>query len=214
MATSFLKYVGAPSTSTGTSGYNISPSPQGGQGAFGKVPGDIGLPNPQADLAAIYPNLSGQTGQLSKNIMSELQGELSPETINTIQDNAARFGISSGSPMSQFAGAAGLKNLGLSVEQQQKGGLADYLNAITGISKTQTVAPELQTQIAEQNAVWNAAPDPASAAAEQQKLLDKYIAETRGPAGGTGSAGVPWYQQGTGFYPGGQTRIQPGEPGF
>jgi hypothetical protein len=204
MAASFLKYVGAPSTATGTSGFNLSPSPQGGQGAFGKVPGDIGLPTPQADLAAIYPNLSAQTGQLSGNIMSELQGTLSPETINSIQDNAARFGVSMGSPGSPFAGAQGLKNLGLSVEQQQKGGLADYLNAITGISKTQTVSPELQTQIAEQNSVWNAAPDPAAASAEQLKLLDKYLAETRGPAGGTGNAGVPWYNQGTGFFPGGK----------
>jgi hypothetical protein len=171
-------------TTTGTS-YNLSPAPRAGQGAFGKVPGTIGLPNPQADLAGVYPNLSGANAQVSKNIMGELSGELSPETIKTIQDQAARFGVMSGSPLSQFAGAAGLKNLGLSVEQQQKGGLADYLNAITGISKTQTVTPELQSEIAMQNAVYNAAPDPAAAAAEEQKLLDKYLQETRGPAGGT-----------------------------
>jgi hypothetical protein len=96
----------------------------------------------------------------------------------------------SGSPLSGFAGAAGLKNLGLSVEQQQKGGLADYLNAITGISKTQTVSPELQTETALQNSVFNAAPDPAMAAAQQQKLLDKYLQETKGPAGGTVPQGV------------------------
>jgi hypothetical protein len=188
MATNPLfKSVGG-GTSTGT--YNPSPSPRTGQGAYGLVPGAIGLPNPSADLSAVYPNLTGQNAQLSKNIMGELSGELSPETIKTIQDQAARFGVMSGSPLSGFAGAAGLKNLGLSVEQQQKGGLADYLNAITGISKTQTVSPELQTETALQNSVFNAAPDPAMAAAQQQKLLDKYLQETRGPAGGTVAQGV------------------------
>lgn len=212
MANAFMKYVGSPGfgTTTGTSAFNPSPAPRGGQGAFGMVPGAIGLPNPQGDLAGVYPNLSGQTAQLSKNISSELAGELSPETVNMIQDKAARFGITSGSPLSQFAGAAGLKNLGLSVEQQQKGGLADYLNAITGIQKTQTVSPELQAEIAMQNAVYNAAPDPAMAAKEQQDLLDKYLAETRGPAGGTGGSATPWWQQGrTGI-----SHIYPGDPGF
>lgn len=208
MANPLFKTFGG--TSTGTGGYNPSPSPHAGVSPFGMVPGSVGLPNPAGDLAGVYPNLSGQTGQLSKNIMSELQGELSPETINMIQDKAARFGVSMGSPGSPFAGAQGLKNLGLTVEQQQKGGLADYLNAITGISKTQTVSPELQTEIAQQNAVWNAAPDPAMAAAEQQKLLDKYLNETRGPAGGTGGVGAPWWQQGNT----GVERIFPGEYGF
>lgn len=199
MATAALYYpVGggaAPQTN-----YNVNPAPRGGQGAFGAVPGAVGLPSPARDLSALYPNLSGQNTQISKNVMSELMGELSPEAQRAIQDSAATFGVTSGMPGSGLAGFRGLRDIGRSVEELQGKGLQDYLNAVTGISKTQTVSPELQTEIATQNAVWGAAPDPAAAAAEQENLFEKYLQETKSPAGGTGQnplgANIPsWVSQ-------------------
>jgi hypothetical protein len=188
---------GAPAgTGSGTAN---SPAPHAGQGAYGLVPGDISNPNPFGDLSALYPNLSGANSQVSQNIQNELMGNLSPSTINNIRNNAASFGVSTGMPGSQFQGDQGLANLGLTTEKLQGQGLQDYLAAITGINKTQTVDPALQTQIATQNSVWNAAPDPAAAAKEQQKLFDEYLAKTMSPAGGTGAGantGVPWYAQG------------------
>lgn len=177
-----------------------NPTPHSGQGAFGLVPGSISNPNPFGDLSSIYPNLSGANSQISSNIMNELMGNLSPSTINNIRTQAANFGVTSGLPTSQFSGYQGLANLGLTTEKLQGQGLQDYLNAITGISKTQTVDPALQTEIATQNAVWNAAPDPAAAAKEQENLFDKYLEQLKSPAGGTGAAGagsnIPWWQRG------------------
>jgi len=126
-------------------------------------------------------------------------GQLSPSTINNIRNQAASFGVSSGMPGSQFQGYQGLANLGLTTEKLQGQGLNDYLAAITGINKTQTVDPALQTEIATQNSVWNSAPDPAAAAKEQQSLFDQYLKKTMSPAGGTGSgvtSNVPWWQRG------------------
>ena len=194
-----------PSTVTGTT---QNPAPQSGQGAYGKVPGDISNPNPFGDLSSLYPNLSGTNAQVSSNIMNELNGVLSPGTINNLRNNAASFGVSSGLPGSQFSGYQGLANLGLTTEKMQQQGLQDYLSAITGISKTQTVDPALQTEIATQNAVWNAAPDPAAAAKEQENLFDKYLASLKSPAGGTGGGGsslAPWWMK-----PGEPTNLGPG----
>ena len=187
-----------PATSTTTNGTQ-SPAPQTGKGAYGMVPGDISNPNPFGDLSKLYPNLSGANSQISSNIMNELNGVLSPSTINNIRNQAATFGVTSGLPSSQFSGYQGLANLGLTTEKMQGQGLQDYLNAITGISKTQTVDPALQTEIATQNSVWNAAPDPAAAAKEQQNLFDQYLAKLQSPAGGTGAGAVggrPWWQTG------------------
>lgn len=184
-----------PTTTTATN----SPAPHTGQGAYGLVPGDVSNPNPFGDLSSLYPNLSGANAQVSKNVMDELNGQLSPSTINNIRNQAASFGVSSGMPGSQFQGHQGLANLGLTTEKLQGQGLTDYLNAITGISKTQTVDPALQTEIATQNSVWNAAPDPAAAAKEQQNLFDQYLKKTMSPAGGSGGgaqSNVPWWQRG------------------
>jgi len=162
--------------------YNINPGTQSGSGAYGAVPGAIGLPNPAEDLAALYPNLTGANTQVSQNIMGELKGELSPETINSIQDEAARFGVASGMPGSGLSGNRGLRNLGLSVENLQGKGLSDYLSALTGISHTQTVSPELQSTIAGRNAEMAAAPNPQEAAQRLEQL-----------ARGGGSGGPsPW----------------------
>lgn len=98
-------------------------------------------PNAYAGMASIYPNL-GQTGaQASQNILANLKGELSPETINTIQDEAARFGVTSGMPLSTLAGSRGLSRLGLATQGVQEQGLQDFLNTLKGYAGTVTPTP-------------------------------------------------------------------------
>lgn len=190
----------ASGTSTGASGYNASPTPTRGKGAFGMVPGQINLPNPYGDLSSVYPNLSGANQSVSGNIMAELGGQLSPGTIRQLQDSAAAFGISSGMPGSQFQGYTGLRNLGLASEALTQQGIKDYNATLPTISSTQTVNPALEAQIAETNSINAAAPDPALAAQEQERLFDKYLSSLMaggggtlgrsGPSGGTGTGGV------------------------
>lgn len=169
----------------------------GGSAAYGSKPQDIPMPNPFGDLSSIYPNLGATNNQVSSNIMSELQGQLSPATINNIRNNAASFGVSSGMPGSQLQGYSGLASLGKTTEQLQQQGLNDYLNSITGISKTQTVDPALQTEVNTQNSVWNAAPDPTAAATTQQSLFNQYLNKLSSPAGGTGGGSdTPWWAGG------------------
>jgi hypothetical protein len=156
------------------------------------------------------PGLGGLTSQASQNIMGELKGQLSPETIQMIQDHAASFGVGAGMPGSGFAINTGLRSLGLTAEQLQQQGLQNYLSTIQGVGGLQQ-NPALMAQIATQNAIWNSAPDPAAASAALQSqylqnlqygnnLANRYLpspsgyrgpvtlgpAPNYGPAGGTG----------------------------
>lgn len=98
-----------------------------------------------ANFAALYPNLSATQGQASANTLSRLRGELSPETLDAIQDTAARFGISSGMPLGSggntITGNLGRKLVGASVEGLQSQGLQDYLATLQGYSGTLMPTP-------------------------------------------------------------------------
>lgn len=161
-----------PAVGAGTSQYNAAPSAQGGQGAYGKVPGDVAVPpSLWQQTESAVPGLGGLTTQASQNILNELKGQLSPETIQMIQDHAASFGVGTGMPGSGFAINTGLRSLGLTAEQLQQQGLQNYLSTIQGVGGLQQ-NPALMAQIATQNAVWNAAPDPQAAA---QALENQYL---------------------------------------
>lgn len=92
------------------------------------------------NFSTLYPNLSATQGQVSENTLSRLRGELSPETLNAIQDTAARFGIASGMPLGSggntITGNFGRKLVGQTVEGLQSQGLQDYLNTLQGYSGT------------------------------------------------------------------------------
>lgn len=200
--------------------YNINPSPQFGNGAFGLVPGPIGIPpNRYEGIQSIYPNLSRLTGGAGDVIQHEIAGELSPETINSIQDEAARFGIKSGMPLSGFAGNRGLRNLGINVDQRQRQGVQDY-NSMLGSLAPLTTDPNLAAEIAARNATMNAAPNPEAAARAQMdaymRALEAAAARARGPGGGNGN--MPGGPQ-SGTMPGNNqspfappTMIGPGSP--
>jgi hypothetical protein len=170
---------------------NYNPQPQYGTDAFGRVPGAVGLPDPSADLARVLPNLGTATGAASDAVLSKLRGELSPATINSIHDAAARFGVTSGMPgfaPGSLTANRGVRDIGLATEAEEQQGLQDF-NALTGnVSATQAVRPETQIQLAEQNALNAAAPNPAAAQSFAASLFDKYLNMLRG--GGTSGRGV------------------------
>lgn len=93
-----------------------------------------------ANFSTLYPNLSATQGQASANTLSRLRGELSPETLNAIQDTAARFGIGAGMPLggggNTITGNFGRKLVGQTVEGLQSQGLQDYLNTLKSYSGT------------------------------------------------------------------------------
>lgn len=171
---------------------SIGTATGGGHSAFGSVPNATPLPDPFGNLSSVYPNLTATNTAVSGDIMNELKGVLSPETVANIQDNAASFGVSSGMPGSDFAGYKGLRSLGLTTEGLQQQGLKDYNSTIPTIFGTQTLNPQLQSEIEAYNNQLAAAPDPKLAAEREQSLFDQYMKKTQGPQGGSGQS---WWQQ-------------------
>ena len=161
--------------------YNYSPTPTAGSGtAYGRVPGQIQMPPSRwQQLGTAYPNLTQQTETAASNVMNDLLGELSPTTMQTLQDEAAAYGVKSGLPGSGYAGNRGLRNLGINIEKQKQQGLQNYLNMTGQIGQMQA-DPNLMAQIAQYNSQLAAAPDPELASLEQQRLWqEKMNAMTR-----------------------------------
>lgn len=133
------------------------------------------MPNPSADLASVYPNLTGTNAALSKDILGELQGELSPDVINQIKDQSAAWGVGSGVPGSGIQGNLSLRDLGLTSLNLRRQGVQDYASAIPTVSQTQTVRPETEAEIAATNAQDAAAPNPSAAAQYALSLFKQYM---------------------------------------
>lgn len=189
----------------GISPYNTNIATQGGSGAFGAVPGAIGLPNSQYDqTAGVVKNLPGLTNGSANDIASELGGQLSPGTLNLLQNRAAAFGVNSGMP----GGVPGntlstqnlLDNIGTTSENLASKGVSDY-NSFLPTVGSQMLAPSLQADIADRNATLKAAPNPTQAASYAQSLFNQYLQKMGGPAGGTGAPnnGKAWWK--TSFSP-------------
>lgn len=168
--------------------YNYNPSPRQGRGAFGTVPGIVTLPpNLYEGVQSIYPGLTGNTNLAGNVVRHQLSGELSPETINTIQDDAARFGVTSGMPLSNLSGYRGLRNLGRTVEDVQSKGLENYNKLLSTLGPMMT-DPALAAQIAAWNATMGAAPDPRLNADEMMRRYREGLGTglgARNPSGGT-----------------------------
>lgn len=173
--------------------FNLTPQPTTGQGAYGAVPGPVGVPpNLWEQIGGVYP-AADQLGQASDVIGNQLAGQLSPEEIAAYQTYGAQFGVGKGTPLSTFAGQAGLLNVGRGVAATQQAGLSNYermLGSLSGLMTPQNLA----TDIAERNALMAAAPDPQAAAEQQmQDFMDKWKlaqqASEAGPQQGTMSRG-------------------------
>lgn len=206
MATGFFPSpnIPQPQNVQSGSGYPLNPGPTGGVGAFGAVPGAVGLPNPYKDLGGVVPGLPGLNAGASGVIGNELGGILSPQTQMAMQDLEARMAQQSGMPGTNMrAGTLGgnrsARDLGLTIEQLQRQGLQDYNATIPTISRTQTVDPSQQIGLAQWNAINRSAPDPTLAANYSKYLFDQYLAQMRGPGRGTSGGGGP--AGGTGYAP-------------
>lgn len=112
----------------------------------------VGMPNPFGDLSAVYPNLGKSNAATSALILSQLAGELSPETQRAIQDAAARYGVTSGMAGGGLTRNRTARDLGRSSQDIQQQGLQNYNSILPMISRTQTVDPSLQAQINTRNA--------------------------------------------------------------
>lgn len=181
--------------------FNINPAPQYGSGAYGSVPGPIGVPNPAANLGAQIPNLGSLNSTASGDILSQLQGTLSPGTVNALHNAAATMGVTSGMPGSGLSWNSLYGNIAGASEAQQQRGLQDYSSFIPTVSGTQTVSPNLQAEIAGTNASNAAAPNPGQAASYSEQLFNQYLQQLRGPQGGTGGFASP----ATGLFDAGQS---------
>ena len=183
--------------------YNAYPSPTGGSNtATGMVPGPINLPNPAGDLAGQIPNLGGINASIFGNLYDQSRGIIPQGDVNFMRDQSAARAVGGGmpglSPGSLF-GNQNARNLGLLSYQLQQQAAQQYPSLTGAVSQTQTVNPALQTQIAEQNALNAAAPNPQMAQSYAQQLYNKYLQAARGPGGGTGGisgpAGGSWQSQ-------------------
>ena len=212
----------SPSASgAGYMGFNLSPTPQSGSGAFGSVPGQISSPpSIFSQVNANVPGAAGLATGAAGNIASEQAGMLSPGTQNLLRNNAAAMGVSVGQP----GGAPGntisnenlLTNMGLTSEGLSQQGDQGYLSFLGGVGQTQQ-NPNLLADIASNNATMAAAPNPAAAAAQQQSLMQRYFDMLHGPfvygTGVKGSGannttllgGAPGGSGGPGSAPGGVT---------
>lgn len=169
---------GSPAVTAGT--FTNTPQPQTGTGAFGLVPGPIGIPSPFADISAIYPGLEGQNAALSQNISDELAGKLSPDTDANLRNMAATFGTTTGMPGSDFSNRFGLYNTALATQALKERGAQDYQKLLPTIFATQTAGPQLEAQIAAQNAFNAAAPNPDARAWYQRFAPNQAVSATSG----------------------------------
>lgn len=182
----------------GTTPFNISPAPTSGTDAFGKVPGQLGMPDPYADLMKSIPWLAQANQGVGNVLNNNLAGVLSPASQRAIQDSAAAFGVTSGMGGSNaqpgsLAFNRTLRDIGRTSEDSQRWGASAYPGIINTISNTQTVPPALQNEIASQNAINNAAPNPEAQKRFEMDQFDKYMAMlsgAAGPAGGTANTGA------------------------
>jgi hypothetical protein len=182
-------------------GYSVGAAPTRGQGAFGAVPGQIGVPpSTYTQTTNAIPSLGPAGNAAGTAIQNQIAGKLSPATLAALRDAAATYGVSTGVPGSQFQNYDWLQSLGLNTENQVNTGIGNYNKTLTTVAGTQT-DPNLAASIADRNATYAAAPDPAAAASYAQGLFDKYLQSLKTPAGGTSSAGstLPWYMQGDNF---------------
>lgn len=160
--------IGAPGFS-GT--YNVNAAPTSGQGAYGKVPGQIGLPPSLYQQALTnVPGLSLNASTASGDVQNLLSGNLSQGTQNYISRLVAAKGVNSGMPGSQFNTADLVTSLGLTSEQLVNSGLSAYNSLLSTVGGLQE-SPELMSNIADRNATLAAAPDPQQASEQLIKDL-------------------------------------------
>ncbi len=158
----------APPATT-TTGSNV-PTPTGGAGPYGTVPGTTTTVDPAALWKTFYPNLSADTSAASGVIRSQLAGELTPEVSRAVTDAANARNVAGGVGGSPFGGSVIARDLGLTTLNLQNQGVGNLGNLL-GSYYSNLVGPT--TQLSQDNANLRAAPDPRAAAEEQYRLYEQ-----------------------------------------
>jgi hypothetical protein len=140
-----------------------TPTPTSGTGIFGQVPGALPTPNPFASVAAAFPATQQAQQQGASNILSELEGQLSPQTLATIQNQGAAWGVQSGMPGSGVQTNWDLAKAAQVSQGEQQTGLQQYNSMAGNSSQYLTVNPALESDIQQINAIDAASPNPAEA---------------------------------------------------
>lgn len=154
-------------------------------GGLGKAPQPVPMPNPAADLAQQLPGLPAINNQASNVLLSQLTGQLSPDTLAAIKNATASWGTSNGMPGvsgGTIGGNRGARDVGTTSQALQQQGLANYSNFVPTVSSTQTVAPALQAEVNATNASNAAAPDPGAVASYSDQLFNRYLSQLNGGA--------------------------------
>lgn len=131
-----------------------------GRSAYGVVPNQTALPDRKAQLEKLGVPVNQLNQSLSNNALNDLNGNVSYQPS---LDYSAALGVGTGLQGSEFAKRAGAADYLTRVEQAKQRGATEGLNTLNGISSTQTVSPETQIQLGQENANLAAAPDPQKA---------------------------------------------------
>jgi hypothetical protein len=144
-----------------------------GAGVFGGQPVQIDIPDSRYQQAvAEQPGLRDNSQAASSFISSELLGQLSPATLANLQDKAASWGVSTGMPGSGVAQDSWDTSRLLATIGLQQHGLNDFSQYQSGLEAGMT-DPALAAQIASQNSVWAASPNPTMVAQHLESEANK-----------------------------------------
>lgn len=183
--------------------------------AYGTVPLPTALPDRQAQLQALGVPVNQLNQALTSNALNDLMGNVSYQPS---QNYAAARGIQTGLQGSEFANRIGASDYLNRVDAARQRGATNALNALQGITSTQTISPETQIQLGQDNATLASAPDPQMAAnaalGAYQSALNKASSYYSTPSSGGGGGGYAPLSSNRGstqnYFPsGGSTGINP-----
>lgn len=161
-------------------------------------------------VANQLPGYGDIISNIGSNLRSESAGQLPQDVIAQLSQLGAERGVATGSPGSPNSSAALLRSMGLTsldLTGRAQSGLASILPTLPGYNIANNpnfyVSPEQSYEAALQKAIFDAAPDPASAAAAG---LDA-VRSGFGMGGGYGGGGGPALFGGGSTYTGGDLSV-------
>lgn len=142
-----------------------------------------------ANLNTALPGASNGLAQELQLAESDLSGQLSPSTLNNLEQVSAERGVSTGDIGSPNSNAALMSLLGNTTEQLQQTGVQDLTSAISSAPvgpaydpASQQVTPGQDIAALQQNAQNAAQPNPAAAAAQNMAALQAGLQAGKAPA--------------------------------
>jgi hypothetical protein len=132
-----------------------------GAGVYGGIPQQIAMPpSTYTQALAAQPSIGPNMASAGNLIGDELAGRLTPAMQDTLQDKSASWGPSSGMGFGSGLGQDKWDTSRLlSTIGYQNQGLSNALNYNTNVEGGM-LDPSLMANIAGQNSVWAASPDP------------------------------------------------------